>query len=279
MLGCVLLTFIAALLVFLALSPPSYDGKPIGQWLACFDSTSGLAQAQWEERLRKQAEATYALRQMGPDVFHHLRRMLQPHSRVRTFLHELKHEFMKREHVKVGSVAPRSPEEVQMLRAVEACAALGRDAAPMIPDLLLVLKINPHLSVRSRAAYALGEIRGAPEKVVPALLQSLSNRTDGNVLISLRKYGSDAERAVPTIVALVGGIERSVEEQKAVDRAVFYDLYEAIRALHQIAPREAEETLPLLRQVLEMERDPFWRSRLSELVNVISGASGSGSEQ
>ena len=157
-----------------------------------------------------------------------------------------------------------------MLRAVEACAGLGRDAQVMIPDLVAVLRSNAYFNVRSRAAYALGEIGGAPEEVVPALVQSLSNRADGNVLIALGNFGADAGRAVPAIVALLDGLEPSVQEQKPTDKVV---LYEAARALQRIAPRAAEKTLPLLRGVLQEELDPWWRSRWREVVQVISGAS------
>ena len=157
-----------------------------------------------------------------------------------------------------------------MLRAVEACAGLGRDAQVMIPDLVAVLRSNAYFNVRSRAAYALGEIGGAPEEVVPALLQSLSNRADGNVLIALGNFGADADRAVPAIVTLLDGLETSVQEHKPTDKVA---LYEAARALQRIAPREAEKTLPLLREVLQEELDPWWRPRWGELVEVISGAS------
>lgn len=266
--SCGLLALIGSVAIFLGSNGLSYEGRSVSQWLAWFDSPSGLSQEQWQERLQRRAEATYALRQMGPEVFPHLRRMLQPDSEIAKFRSQLSTE---RERVPAGSVAPPSPEEARMLRAVEACSALARDAQAMVPDLLLVLKSNSYLNVRSRAAYALGEIGGASDEVVPALLQSLSNRTDGNVLISLGKYGADAHTAVPTIVALLDGIETSVKEQKSADRNV---LCEAVQALHQIAPQEAEKTLPLLREVLQEERDPFWRSRLSKLVNVISGASG-----
>ncbi len=163
-----------------------------------------------------------------------------------------------------------------MLRAVEACSALGREAQPMTPDLLLVLKANPYSNVRSRAAYALGEIGGPPEEVVPALLQSLSNRADGNILISLGKYGAEADAAVPVIAALVDGMEASVQNHESIDRNV---LYEAAQALHQIAPREAEKRLPLLREVLREEPDPFWQSRLGKVVSVITGSSVNGNEQ
>jgi HEAT repeat protein len=164
-----------------------------------------------------------------------------------------------------------------MLRAVAACSALGRDAQAMIPDLLLVLNSNPHSNVRSRAAWALGEIGGAPEKVVPALVQSLSRRAEANVLLALGNYGGDAKTAVPTIVALLDGIERrSIKELNAYDRTI---LYGATKALHRIAPQEAQEVLPLLREVLEQEHDPFLQSRLGKLVNVISGVSGRSPEQ
>jgi hypothetical protein len=71
-------------------------------------------------------------------------------------------------------------------------------------------------------------------------------------------------------VALLDGLETSVQEHKPTDKVV---LYEAARALQRIAPREAEKTLPLLREVLQEKRDPWWRSRWGELVEVISGAS------
>jgi len=269
----VLLALIGSVVIFLGSNRLSYEGRSLHQWLAWFDSPSGLSQEQWQERLQRRAEATYALRQMGPEVFPHVRRMLQPDSRIAKFRSQLSTE---RERVPAGTLIPPSAEEARMLRAVEACSALARDAQPMIPDLLLVLKSNSYLNVRSRAAYALGEIGGAPDEVVPALLQSLSNRIDGNVLISLGKYAADADRAVPTIVALLEGIETSVKEHKSTDRNL---LCEAARALHQIAPSEAEKQLPLLRAVLQEEQDPFWRSRLGKLINVISGASGESREQ
>lgn len=275
MVGCVLLAIILSLAVFFKSRTPSYQGISIGQWLEWFDSPSGLTQEQWQERFQKRSDATYALRQMGPDVFPHLRRMLEPDPGATKFLHELTTE-LKEGRVPVGSVVPPSPEVARMLRAVEACSALGRDAKTMIPDLLLVVNSNSHLNVRSRAAYALGGIGGAPEKVVPALVQSLSRRADGNVLIALGNYGEDAKTAVATIVALLDGIERSIKEQRPFDRTI---LYEATKALHQIAPQEAQEVLPLLRQVLQQEHDPFWQSRLGKLINVISGASGSSREQ
>lgn len=274
MAGGVLLAMMGSLAVFLSSDTLSYEGRTIDQWLAWFDSPSGLSQEQWQERYQKRSDAAHALRQMGPDVFPHLRRMLQPDSATTKSLYQLGRGF-RREHVPVGSVVPPSPEEARMRRAVEACSALGRDAQAMIPDLLLVVKSSSHLNVRSRAAYALGEIGGAPEKVVPALLQSLSNRTDGNVLISLGKYGSDADRAVPAIVALLDGLETKLKEHKPIER---YILSEAVRALYQIAPGEAEKRLPLVREILQEERDPLWRSRLGKLANVISGASENGHE-
>lgn len=136
---------------------------------------------------------------------------------------------------------------------------------------------HPSFFRRSRAAYALGQIGGAPEEVVPALVQSLSNHID--ILISLGKYGADAGPAVPTIVALLDGIERSANAHNlsGSDRNV---LCEAARALYQIAPPEAEKRLPLLRQVLQQEEDPFWRSRLAKVINTISsGASPNDQEK
>src|SRR5687768_14928891 len=181
---CVVSALIAALVVFLRPNTPSYNGKSISEWLAWFDSPRG--REQWQERLQKRVEATHALREMGPDVFPYLRQMLQADSGVTKFFHELSGE--SRAEVSVGSVGTPSPEETRMLRAVEACSALGRDAQVMIPDLVQLLESNGYRNVHSRAAYALGNIGGAPEKVVPALVQSLSNHVDGNVLISLGKY-------------------------------------------------------------------------------------------
>jgi HEAT repeat protein len=273
--GCVLLAIILSLAVFFNSSTPSHEGKSISQWLEWFDSPSGLSQGQWQERLQRRVEATHALRQMGPEVFPHLRRMLKPDSGTTKFLYELRRQW-KKEHVAAGSVVPPSPEVARMLRACEACSALGRDAQTMIPDLLRVMKSNTYSNVRSRAAYALGEVGGAPEVVVPALVQSLSNRTDGNVLISLGKYGADASTAVPSIAALLNGIETSVKEHTSFDR---YFLCEAARALQQIDPREGEKTLPLLRQVLQEEHDPSWRSRLGELVNLIGSGAAPNSQE
>ena len=272
--GCVLLAMIALFAVLVTSDTLSYEGRSIDQWLAWFDSPSGLSQEQWQDRLQKRSEAAHALRQIGPDVFPHLRRMLLPDSATTGFLNRLSREI-NRKHFSTGSVVPPSSEEARMLRAVEACSALGRDAQIMIPDLLLVVKSNSHLNVRSRAAYALGEIGGAPDEVVPALLQSLSNRTDGNVLISLGKYGSDADRAVPQIDALLDGIETSFKQHKPIDKNV---LSEAVRALYQIAPSAAKSRLPLVRDILQAERDLLWDSRLRKLASVISGASENGGE-
>lgn len=273
--GWVLVVTIVSLVVFHNLSTPSYEGRSIGEWLAWFDSPAGLSQEEWQERWQKMAEATHALRQMGADAFIEFRRMLRPDSGAKKFLYESTREFRK-EHVPVGSAVPPSPEEARMLRVVEACSALGRDAQPMISDLLLVLRSNPYWNVRSRAAYALGEIGGAPEEVVPALLQSLRDRTDGNVLISLGKYGAEADGAVPSIVALLEGLEASVQKHESIDRNV---MYEAAQALHKIAPREAEKRLPFLREVLQEERAPYWQSRLGKVVNVISGSSANQNEE
>ncbi len=264
--GCVLLATIASLVVFLGPKGPGYEGKSINQWLAWFDSPSGLSPEQWQVRLQKRSEATYALRQMGPEVFPCLRRMLQPAPGATRVLHELIREI-RGEHDKVGSVSLPSREEARMLRAVEACAALGREAQEMTPDLLRVLKSNSYSNVRSRAAYALGQVRGDPEKAVPALIQSLSNHVDSNVLISLGKYGPDAAPALPCIQAMLDGIETGTNKFSDGDRNV---LCEAARALHQIAPEEAEKRLPLLRQVLQQEQDPFWQSRLAKVVDGIA---------
>jgi hypothetical protein len=264
--GCVLLAIIVSLAVLFNSSTLSYEGESLNEWLVCFDSEYGLSPETLQERARKKADAKHALRQMGPAVLPQLRRMLKPDAGPARFLRELKQEIA-RQPLSVGSAVPPSSEEVRMLRAVEACSALGPDAQAMIPDLLRVMKSNSYLNVRSRAAYALGEIGGAPEEVVPALVQSLSNSTDGNVLISLGKYGADANTAVPSIVALLNGIETSVKEHTSFDRN---SLCEAARALQQIDPREGEKTVPLLRQVLQEEHDPFWRSRLVKLVNAIS---------
>ena len=270
--GCVVLAMIASLLVLVSSDTLGYDGKAIDQWLGWFDSPSGLSQEQWQDRLQKRSDAAHALRQIGPDVFPHLRRMLQPDSATTEFLRQLSRQI-NRKQLPAGSVVPPSREEARMLRAVEACSVLGRDAQAMIPDLVLVVKSNSHLNVRSRAAYALGAIGGAPEVVVPALLQSLSNRTDANVLISLGKYGSDADRAVPNIVALLDGIETSFKQHKPINRNV---LSEAVRALYRIAPDTAKKRLPLVREILREERDPLWRSRLGKLANLITGTSENG---
>lgn len=272
--GCVLLATIISLLVFRSSNTLSYEGKSISQWLAWFDSPSGLSQAQWQERFQRRSDATVALRQMGPEVYPYFRRMLRPDSKMTRLLHQSTTE-LKRELIPARSlVVPPSPEEARMLMAVEACSYLGRDAQAMIPDLLLVLKSNSHANVRARAAYALGAIGGAPEAVVPALVQSLSDPVDCNILISLGKYGADAAPAVPHIVALLDGIEASVNAHQRFDRNL---LCEAARALHQIAPLQAEKILPLLRQVVQEEQDPFWQSRLGKVVNAInSGTSPNG---
>jgi HEAT repeat protein len=246
---CVLPATIVTLVVFLLPKTPSYNGKSISQWLAWFDSPQGLSQQQWQERLQERVDATHALRQMGPDVFPYLRQMLQADSGTTKFFYQLGRDA--RNQPSVGSVVTPSPEEARMLRAVEACSALGRDAQVMIPDLLQLLEGNAYRNVRSRAAYALGEIGGTPEKVVPALVQSLSNHVDGNILISLGKYGADANAAVPTIVALLDAIQTNINAHKPFDKNV---LCEAAQALHQIAPPEAEKKLPMLRQALQEER-------------------------
>ncbi len=263
--GCAVLAVVTWVVILCRPKAPSYEGKSIAEWLASFDTPSGLSQVQYQQRAQKRSEATLSLRQMGPEVYPYLRRMLQPDSAAAKLLQAAAREI-RRDYDQPGLPATLSPEEVRMRRAVEACAALGRDAQTMTPDLLLVLKSNSYSNVRSRAAYALGEIGGAPDKVVPALIQSLSNRVDGNILISLGKYGADAVPAVPTLVGLLDAIQKNVSEHKAFDR---YALCEAAWALHLIAPQEAEKRLRLLREVLEQERDPSWQSRLSKVVETI----------
>jgi hypothetical protein len=267
--GCVSLALIVLGVVHFSKSNGlSYKGTSIDEWLACFDSPSGLSQGQWQELIRKRDDAGYALRQMGPDVLPHLRRMLQPDGGTARSLRKLTGE-LTRKHVAEGEAVPPSVEETRMLRAVEACAALGPQAGAMAPDLIQVLKGNPYSNCRSRAAIALGRIGGAPQTVVPALAQSLDNHTDGNVLISLGRYGAEARIAVPSIVALLDGFERKVREHESLDKNI---LCEAARALCLIDRPEAERRLPFLRQILEEEIDPFWRSRLTKVIDLIVSA-------
>jgi hypothetical protein len=231
----------------------SYQGKPIEEWMGYFDRPSGLAGEALKKRIHKEAEAGEAVRQMVPNVFPYLRRMLRRDSSVERTLRSIRELFG-------GETVS---EENRMRRAIEACTYLGPQGRPMIPDLLQCMKNSPYRNVRSRAAYALGEIGGSSGKVVPALAESLKSRPDGNVLIALGKYGSEAKSTVLVIVELLDGMDENGSSYE-------YILCESARALHRIDPNEAEKLLPRLKESLENNPDSYLYGRLNEIVKLIS---------
>lgn len=239
--------FIVWLTLLLFPNPPSYQGKPIEQWLVYFDFRSGLSQTEAQAWMQKEAEAAEALRQMGPSAFPYMRQMLQPDSATARFIRRLRRQLG----------AETVSEETQMHRAVEACSALGPQAKALIPDLLQCMKSNPYRNNRSRAAYALGKIGGAAPEVVPALIESLKARPDGNVLIALGNYGAQAKSAVPAIVEAFHSADNN------------HIRYEAAHALQHIESQEAQKLLPRLRKTFEAEQNPWWQSRLKKVIDLI----------
>jgi len=207
------------------------------------------------------AEATHALRQMGPEVFPHLRSMLAPDSAPVRLLNRWRQASgIAGTHAIMQGV---SPEETRMLLAVEACTALGTDAQPMVPDLIRTLQNNAYRSVRTRAAYALGQIGAAASEVVPALVESLESRPDANVLIALGNYGAEARSAVPVIQETLQNLQAAIDQGPGIDVSV---AFEAVQALHRIDPPEAPKAVPLLQVLRDLEGNPAWHSRLTQLL-------------
>ena len=79
--------------------------------------------------------------------------------------------------------------------AAAALAAIGPEAKSAIPS-LIINTTNTSPAVRAVAVATLGEINCEPERVVPALMQSLSD-PDKEVL---RACGGDANAAIPALI-------------------------------------------------------------------------------
>lgn len=116
----------------------------------------------------------------------------------------------------LGSTAePAVPRLIELLNnrkpSVRAAAAISLGyIGPVADDAvfpLLAQITNAEYRVRSSAVWALGQIRGKPECVLPIFLDVLnkSDHTDPlmcDTLSALSKYGADAKMAIPTLRVL-----------------------------------------------------------------------------
>lgn len=208
-----------ALWLFAPSPEPVCQGKPLGYWLAFYESGGPL-----------QADA--AVRQMGSNTTPVLIRLLQepnPDLRDRVWA------ILQKCHLTKAQFAP---DHLHNMDAYYAFLALGPLASNAVPRLISMLerdsslfsqqaiprilgKIGPsseaaipllvqrttnaNAYVRVNSITALGQIHGRPQSVVPALINSLNDPFVSariEAARSLGAFGKDAQSAVPSLLQL-----------------------------------------------------------------------------
>jgi len=134
------------------------------------------------------------------------------------------------------------------IRAVRAASALGPHAAPLVPELMKLLKLKP-CALRERAAEALGEIGPAADAAVSLLarvmLQGTHREADHARTIAARSLGKIGSG--DAVGPLVDALQWRDEQGPALS---------AISALQRLGARAAAAA-PVLKRLASDGRYPF----------------------
>jgi hypothetical protein len=120
----------------------------------------------------------------------------------------------------------QSPLRLSALSAIRTLPISGAAAEPAVPVLLQCLAETNNPSAQERAAYALGNLRAAPQVSIPALaphLNSTDTRLRKTTIIALGQFGPQASSAVPALTNLLSNPDPSTRSY-------------AVDALHRIDP-------------------------------------------
>lgn len=253
----VLVILIALGSLYFAGQEPVYEGRTLDELLSCFSyGTRGFPISVRDEELtqwlRRQQEAGEILQRHSNDVIPRLKNRLNEKSwsSLREGFYNLQLAYSK---INGGEVVH---QDVLRWRVVEAVQSLGSDAASLAPDLINLAR-SPSFG-STRIAWALGQIHGDPEIVVPFLIESLALRNNNaNAVEALGEYGTNSLAAVPKIIEVIHGGQGNVRRAGA-------------SGLLKIDPDAAITVLPLLRESAadESEHESV-RKRLQRVIEDI----------
>lgn len=138
--------------------------------------------------------------------------------------------------------------------AVHALGEIGLDAAPAVPQLILLLR-HGGMIAQQIAPEALGKIGPAAQAAVPALVEALryDKRAGAKAAEALGRMGAAAQAAVPALIAALGYDDRIAVE--------------AVQALGRLGPA----VVPHLPTLLQQAQNPAWpqRDRANETLRAL----------
>jgi HEAT repeat protein len=143
----------------------------------------------------------------------------------------------------------KDPDSLSQVNAVIALAALGKADDSAIPILIKALG-NEEKATAKAAVRALGVAgRKAPEKVVPTMIQILSQKqSQENALRVLRNMREAAKPALPTIVGLYDSADPAIRLEimdavVAIDKQGDYAIPVLVKLLKATDPLDRKEAL------------------------------------
>ena len=245
------------------LGEPAYQGKSLSAWLEGCDSSKWVG-TEWQV-------ANDAVRHIGTKAIPTLLAKLRKRDSsltLKMIALASKQHFVKIRHISA---------EVHHHKATVGFETLGSDAKPAVPGLIRIFKqaisadsqyetatslgwIGPSASravpcliaglsntnnrVRQQVTWALAQIAGPPDLVVPALVKAMGDPVFGvrlNAMDGLRTFGRDARPAIPALVTALDDIGNPSKEKAA-------DLLAAFAA-------DAKPAVPRLLQLLNFPNE------------------------
>lgn len=185
--GILICGFIAAVILWLP-RIPEFDGRTLSAWVRDLSNPDRAANARAHEFFKSSRDRTVN------DLIDMLKTSKATSSQWRP-------EGFVYRWLPPWAVRRIAAAKVERAQAVYACSVIGPSAYPALPT-LLSFRADPDPFVRSRVAFALGEIRSGPSVSVPALTNLLAD-SDANVrnnaARSLGIYGPAATTALPAL--------------------------------------------------------------------------------